>query len=162
VVQIGDAKDFAGIRRNIRVVAAALDSAARGEDLIHQMDIKLELSRGAWSGKSALYLTPSGFTAGDGTLIGAIMRSAGLKNAARRSGYSAAPLESLVLAPPRGFVLGFFDQLSAAFERWGMGRHAALKRQLPDRTLASLPGSVLSCPAWFAADGVEILANSAR
>ena len=162
VVQIRDAEDFAGIRRNIRVVAGALDATPRGEALIRRMDSQLASASGAWDGRSALYLTPSGFTAGDGTLIGAMMRAAGLKNAARRPGYSAAPLESLVLSPPRGYVLGFFDQLSAAFERWGMGRHASLKRQFPGRQIAALPGSVLSCPAWFAADGVEILSKSAR
>ena len=162
VVQIRDAADFAGIRRNIRVVAGALSATARGEALIRQMNTQLDYASGAWDGRSALYLTPSGFTAGDDTLIGAIMRAAGLRNAARRPGYSAAPLESLVLSPPQGFVLGFFDQLSAAFERWGVGRHAALKRHFPDRQIAALPGSVLSCPAWFAGDGVEMLAQSAQ
>jgi len=30
------------------------------------------------------------------------------------------------------------------------------------RAMASLPGAVLSCPAWFAADGSLALAKAAR
>ena len=39
-------------------------------------------------------------------------------------------------------------------------RHAALKARLPGRTVASLPSSILGCPAWFAADGPELLARA--
>jgi len=162
VVQIAEATDFTGVRSNIRAVAQALNARSRGEALITAMDRKLANSQGAWKGQSALYLTPSGFTAGDSTLVGAILRAAGLTNAAPRAGFAEVPLEALVLEPPRGFVLGFFDQLSAAFERWGIGGHASLRRQLPGRTLASVPGSVLSCPAWFAAEGVSLIAREAR
>lgn len=161
VVQISEVNDFNGIRSNIRYVAEALNANPRGEALIREMDRQLAHSAGAWRGQSALYLTPSGFTAGDGTLVGAILRAAGLTNAAPRPGFAAAPLEAMVLKPPRGFVLGFFDQLSAAFERWGIGRHLSLQRQVTGRTLASVPGSILSCPAWFAADGVALIARGA-
>ncbi|NBU29638.1 MAG: ABC transporter substrate-binding protein, partial [Caulobacteraceae bacterium] len=42
VVQIRDAADFAGIRRNIRVVAGALGGTARGEALIRRMNTQLD------------------------------------------------------------------------------------------------------------------------
>jgi iron complex transport system substrate-binding protein len=37
-----------------------------------------------------------------------------------------------------------------------------LKAAVAGRTLASLPASVLGCPAWFAGDAVQILADKAR
>ena len=70
-------------------------------------------------------------------------------------------LEKTVLEPPRGFVLGFFDRLSAAFERWGIGRHRALRKVMKGRTMAALPASTLSCPGWFAADAAGMLADQA-
>ena len=99
VVQIDEADAFPGIRANIRKVAAALDEPAAGEALIARMDANLARSRGAWGGARALYLTPYGFTAGPGTLVGAMLDAAGLTNAAGGQGYSPVPLETLVLNP---------------------------------------------------------------
>ncbi|MBI1405094.1 MAG: ABC transporter substrate-binding protein [Caulobacter sp.] len=161
VLRIEDAEDFDGVRANVRRVAAALGEPARGEALIARMDRQLAVSKDAWRGRPGLYLTPSGYTAGKGTFIDRILAAAGLNNAAPQAGFAPVRLEEVVLGPPRGFVLGFFDQLSAAFERWGMGRHQALQKRLPQQTLAALPASVLSCPGWFAADGVETLARAA-
>jgi iron complex transport system substrate-binding protein len=161
VVKIEDATDFDGIRANVRAVAVALDQPARGEAIVADMDRRLAASKDAWKGRPGLYLTPSGYTAGQGTFIDRILAAAGIANAAPQAGFAPVRLEDVVLGPPRGYVLGFFDQLSAAFERWGMGRHRALQKRLPEQTLASLPASVLSCPGWFAAEGVEALAKAA-
>ncbi|NBB15362.1 ABC transporter substrate-binding protein [Caulobacter sp. SLTY] len=159
-VRIEDAIDFDGVRANIVRVAGALGEPERGQALIARMDARLAASAGAWKGREALYLTPSGYTAGPGTFIDRILAAAGLRNAAR-PGFTPVSLETVVMGPERGFVLGFFDKLSAAFERWGMGRHRAVQKRLPERTLAAMPASVLSCPAWFAAEGVEALAKAA-
>jgi iron complex transport system substrate-binding protein len=161
VVQIEDATDFDGVRRNVSRVSAAIGAPERGAGLIGAMDQTLARSKDAWAGAPGLYLTPSGFTAGPGTLIDAILSAAGLGNAAQGPGYASVSLEKTVLAPPRGFVLGFFDRLSAAFERWGIGRHRALRKVMKGRTMAALPASTLSCPGWFAADAAGMLADQA-
>jgi iron complex transport system substrate-binding protein len=161
-VRIDDAADFEGVRANIRRVALALDRKAAGEALIARMDRQLKAAAGAWKGDTALYLTPGGYTAGGGTLIDTMLKAAGLSNAARGPFFSAVPLEAMVMNPPRAVVLGFFDQTRAGSDRWGPGRHAALKRVTRERTLASLPGAVVGCPAWFAAEGSLMLARAAR
>ena len=160
VVQIDEANDFAGIAANVRKVAAALDRAPAGEALIAGMDAKLAASRNAWHGAPALYLTSGGFTAGKGTLVGAMMQAAGLTSEAKGPGYGPVPLEILVLQPPAALVLGFFRDLSGGRQHWtiaGNGQVQALTRQ---RAIASLPGSILGCPAWFAADGTVTLAQA--
>lgn len=162
VVKIDDATDFDGVRANVRKVAVALDRRDAGEALVRRMDANLAQARGAWKGQSALYLTPSGYTAGSGTLVDAMLSAAGMRNAATRPGFAEAPLEKIVMRPPSSFVLGFFDMLSAAFERWGMGRHVALQKRLPGHTAASLPGAALGCPGWFAADAAAELAKARR
>lgn len=162
VVKISDATDFDTVRSNVREVAAALGDPAQGERLVAGMDAKLGRSKGAWGGAPALYLTPSGFTTGPGSLVDAMLRAAGMTNLATGSTWKPIPLERLVTAPPRAFVLGFFDVFATAMQRWGPGRHAALKSRLPGRTVASLPSSILGCPAWFAADGPEALAMARR
>jgi iron complex transport system substrate-binding protein len=158
-VTIEEANDFAGVRANLRTVAAALGAEARGRALEARMDAELQRSAGAWRGRRALYMTPGAFTAGSGTLVDAMLRAAGLRNAEEGPGFRPAPLERVVLAPPGAFVLGFFD--TARFTRWQVARHPALERARADRTVASLPGKLLGCPAWFASEGVLRLAEAA-
>ena len=162
VVQIDEASDFAGVRANVRKVAAALDRRAAGEALIARMDAKLAQSHGAWGGARALYLTPYGFTAGKGTLVGAMMAAAGLDTAASGPSYEPAPLEALVLRPPAALVLGFFRDLAGGRQHWTIAGNGYLQALVRGRTIASLPGSLLGCPAWYAADGTLTLAQARR
>jgi len=161
VVTIGDAAGFAEVRSNIRQVAATLDARPAGEALIARMDQRLGRSAGAWAGARALYLTPGGVTTGPGTLVDAILTSAGMANAETRPGYQTISLEGLALAPPKAVVLGFFDTFQLAGDSWGMGRHRTLQRVARERSVASLPGSMLGCPDWSAAEAVEMLAAKA-
>jgi iron complex transport system substrate-binding protein len=160
VVQIEEATDFAGVRANIRKVAAALGRRTAGEALISGMDAKLARSRNAWGRARALYLTPGGVTAGAGTLVGAMMAAAGLVSAAGAGGYAPVSLERLVLTPPAALVLGFFRDLAGGRSHWTIAGNSYLRDLTRQRAVASLPGSMLGCPAWFAADGALALAKA--
>lgn len=162
VVKINDANDFKGVKDNIRAVAGALGRPEAGEQLIARMDGKLVASRGAWAGAGALYYTPGGYTAGRGTLIDAMMRAAGLSNLEEGVGFQPIPLERLALHPPAAIIRGFFDNVVDAFQRWSPGRHGVAERMARGRTIISLPGSILGCPAWFAADASLALARARR
>ncbi|MCK5910022.1 MAG: ABC transporter substrate-binding protein [Caulobacter sp.] len=161
-VTLDDAADFQGVRANVRKVAAALDRRAEGEAIISRMDAQLGRAAGAGKGRSALYLTPGGFTAGAGTLIDAMLKAVGYANASKAPYFAPVSLEGLVMRPPTAVVLGLFDMARAGADRWGPGRHAALQRVVSTRTAASLPASVVGCPGWFAADGARMLAEAAR
>jgi iron complex transport system substrate-binding protein len=161
VVRIEDAQDFDQVRANVRAVAGALDQRAKGEALIAGMDARLARSKGAWDGKPAMYLTPTGYSSGGGTLIDAMLRAAGLTNLVSGPAWEPIPLEAIVRGPPSAFVLGFFSRLSGLTTRWGPGRHTVLQKRLPGRTIASLPGAQIGCPAWFVGEGVETLALAA-
>lgn len=160
-VRIEDANDFSAIRGNVRAVAAALDRRDAGEVLVADLDRRLARSNGAWKGQSALYLTPTGYTSGAGTLMDAMMRAAGLVNTVTGAAWAPIPLENLVRQPPAAFVLGFFDDFATAMSRWSPGRHSALRERLRGRTVASLPGAMIGCPAWFIGEGVETIARAA-
>jgi iron complex transport system substrate-binding protein len=157
VVTIQDATDLDQVRDVIRTVSAGLEQPERGRAMIARMDRRLggiePLSRGL-----ALYLTAGGFTAGPGTLIGAILGAAGYANLATAPGFSAVSVERIALFPPTRFVLGFFDQIRADWR--GPGRHPVVRRAAQGRTAARLPAAALSCPAWFAADAAAILADA--
>lgn len=160
VVQIGEASDFTGVRTNIRKVAAAIGRAPAGEALIAAMDAKLARSQGSWRGARALYLTPGGLTAGQGTLIGAMLAAAGLISAAPGDSYAPVSLEALALRPPTALVLGFFLDLADGRQLRSIAGERYLRHAAASRVIASLPGSMLGCPAWFAADGALALARA--
>lgn len=161
VVTIGEATGFADVRTNVRRVAAALGRPGEGERLIREMDGRLARAAGAWGGRRALYLTPGGVTAGPGTLVDAVLRAAGMSNAEARPGYQTVSLEQVAMAPPQAAVLGFFDTFQLAGDSWGVGRHRVLQRVARERAVASLPGSMLGCPDWGAAEAAERLAAAA-
>lgn len=162
VIRIKEAQDFNGVRTNIRAVASALGQTARGETLVAGMDRRLAQAAGAGHGRSALYLTSGGFTAGPDTLVGAMLSAAGYRNVAGRMSFEPIALETMVLSPPSVLVLGFFDPAAMATQRWAFGRHHIVRRLARERTLAALPSSILGCPAWFAADGPQRLAAAGR
>lgn len=160
VAVIEDATDFNGIRANIRSVAEALDARARGEALIARMDARLaEAAPTARQAPTALYLTAGGFTAGRETLIDAIFRAAGFRNAADKPYFNPVSVERIALSPPVLFVLGFFDQARGDWR--GPGRHPVVRKAAKGRVAASLPASALTCPAWFAADAAAMLRDGA-
>lgn len=160
VATIADSQNFDGIRQNISNVSKTLGVEARGDVLIEHMDKKLKASLGAGQGRSATYLTASGFTAGPETLIDSVLRAAGFRNGTLATGYQPLGLERALLEPPMLFVLGFFEQRMADWR--GTGRHPVLKKLMQKRTVAELPAATLTCPAWFAADAVETLAQSTQ
>lgn len=159
VVQIDDATDFDGVRANVRQVAAGVGQPTAGERLVARMDADLAAAGGVWGGRRALYMTPSGYTAGSGTLTDAVLRAAGLGNASGTPGFSPVSLERLVLNPPSLFIRAFFE--AVRIDRRGPGRGRVMARMTRGRTAAELPGSLLTCPAWFASEASRRLADRA-
>jgi iron complex transport system substrate-binding protein len=162
VLTIDDAVDFAGVRANIRRIAAGLGEIATGERLIARMDAELARAASAGGGRGLYYVTSGGDTQGPGTLIDAMVRAAGFTNLATAPGYGVLSLERIVLRPPTLVALGFFDQNMEAYERWSVGRERVLRELVARRGTVSLPGAILGCPAWFVADGAAELAAWAR
>ena len=157
VLTIEDATDFNGIRAEIRAVAQGLGVPDRGEALTTRMDATLRgaAPEPAARGRSALYLTAGGFTAGKGTLMDAILGAAGFANAAAGPFFAPVSVERIALYPPTRFVLGFFDQARGDWR--GPGRHPVVQRTARGRVAARLPAAALTCPAWFAADAAAML-----
>jgi iron complex transport system substrate-binding protein len=159
IITIADATDLDGVRANIRAAALGLGQVDRGARLERTMQTKLDRAAPPVGGPrpGAVYLTSGGYTSGPGTLMDAMMRAAGFRNLTTAPGFGAISVERIALQPPIRFVLGFFDQLRADWR--GPGRHPVVKRAARGRTATSLPAAVLTCPAWFAADGVEMMAK---
>lgn len=159
VVTLVDAVDFPSVEQSIAEVAGALGRQAEGRALIAGMQAILKQGAPSQGPEpvSALYLTAGGFTSGSGTLIDGALTAAGLENAAGHAGFGPVRVERLAMDPPERFVLGFFDQARA--DRRGAGRHPLVRDLVERRPHGQLPAAVLTCPAWFMAEAVPILAD---
>ncbi|MEZ5946290.1 MAG: ABC transporter substrate-binding protein [Hyphomonas sp.] len=146
-VQIGYATDFEGAAQVTREIGASLDQAARAEGLVEHMP-----PPAAPLGLKAAYMTPSGVSAGTGTMVDTILSAAGLENAADRPGWHSVGLERLVVAPPALAVTAFFGFDTDTGDQWSAARHPVLRKILQHAEQVELDESRLTCPAWFVAD----------
>lgn len=158
LVQIEDATDIKGVRRNVVEAARVLNSPTRGAALLLDMDQRLDAAQGPQ--ESALYLTAGGFTAGAGTLIDSLMRAANLTNLAPAPGFGPVSVERLILAPPARMILAFFEQVRADWR--GAGRHPVARRLSQRTPSARVDGAVASCPAWFVGEAAQQMRGAAR
>jgi iron complex transport system substrate-binding protein len=155
VLRIGLPTSFAGIRAQIRSVAATLGEAERGEALIADMDRRLaELPRADPPSqeppRTALAWEARGYTAGPGTLADAVLRAAGLENASdgRRVGLEALlanPPGLLAVPPPATYP-------SLATELLSHPATAAIPRRF-------VPPALTICAGPFTAEAAELLAR---
>lgn len=101
VLRLGLAEDFDAILVQLRRVAAALGEQARGEALARSIAHDLAaLPPPPADPPRALVWQARGFVPGHGTLPDAVLRAAGLVNAAPFAGYGFVPLERLLADLP--------------------------------------------------------------
>lgn len=164
VINIGYANDIEGIKSVTMDVArdlSMIDAGAliKGEALVADIDARLSMLP-APSGKSALYVTPSGVTSGTGSLVSEILETAGYHNFETRAGWHSLPLERLTAEMPDITAAAFFDTKSQNKDMWSAARHPIAKSVMADTPSVKLDGAWLSCGAWYALDAVEALAGA--
>lgn len=152
--ELGFASDFDDVEAMIRRTATALGRSEAGEARISHMRAQLERAADGPRLK-ALYMTPSGFTAGSGTLMDAFMTAAGFDNVIAqegRSGWVTLPLERLHEQQPDVILAAFFDGETAPIDSWSASRHSVFRRMMETTPVIYLDAAALSCGAWFMAD----------
>jgi iron complex transport system substrate-binding protein len=166
VVDISPAEDIDAIERNLRQVGGAIDRADRAEDLIDQMRASvaaLEASRPS-DLVSAIVVRPGGFTVGAGTLSDALLRLAGLRNAAAEQGldrWGSLSMEAVLRAAPALLVMTGYRAHEQSLANL-VFEHPALQR-VGDRTLrTTVAGKYWSCGMPDSLHSVEILRGALR
>jgi iron complex transport system substrate-binding protein len=151
VLRLGLAEDFDAILRHLRSVAAALGETARGEALAASIARDLAAIRRRADAPRALVWQARGFVPGRGTLPDAVLRAAGLANAAPFAGYGFVSLERLLADPPDLLVTAPAAGPPSLSE--ALLEHPALAR-------AAIPRARID-PAWLACGGPETVRAAA-
>ncbi|MEZ5995565.1 MAG: ABC transporter substrate-binding protein [Hyphomonadaceae bacterium] len=163
VLQIGDAADFAAARAQVISASVALGHPQRGEQIAHDLDLRLaRLRSDAGVAQPVLYLSAGGAVAGQGTMMNAVIAAAGGRNIRTEAGWAVLPLERMVQAPPALIALGFFDHGRTNANAWSPSRHPALQRALDQARTVALPAAAVACEAWYAVDAAEAVAAALR
>ena len=161
VVEFGIADSVAGVRTQIRRMAALLKVQARGEQLIDDIDRRLA-SIGPVVGEprpTALVFNPNGFTVGPGTLADEIMQRAGLDNAAAHmtlGNYSEVPLELIATSAINLLIVNSSRDgpPSLATE---ILHHPVLARLGANTRIVVLPSRQWGCPGPAVVEAIERL-----
>ncbi|MGE0409211.1 MAG: ABC transporter substrate-binding protein [Amphiplicatus sp.] len=163
VVTLAYPENFDIVRANIGLVAEKLGRPERGAALLADLDRRLAaLARRPPTKVVALYVTPGGVTAGRHTMIDAIFSAAGVRNAASENDYwPAFPAETLLRRPPQLIVTGFFEATTEYVNHWSATGHPAFRKAFAQTPSIHLPADIVSCPAWFAVDAAEMIADEA-
>lgn len=167
VLQVGWANaihgDGAGtIPGVIADLAEGLGQNERGAALIAEFAQRLNRIRADASGKSTLYMTPTGVTTGGGTMVHQMMQAAGLTNFMDKPGWHSLPLERLAYDRPDMVAAAFFGAKADHENVWSPARHPIARRELSETPRVDLDGAWLACGGWFILEAVEALATGAE
>lgn len=147
--------------KNLRLVGKALDREAQAEKLIAAHFTRHEnLRQKPALALRAVYITPSGTTAGTGTFVDDILHLAGLKTVAGElglEGWQAFPLEALVHNPPDIIIGSFFDLDNPRIANWSIARHGRIKEMMDNIPTILVPGRYLSCNGIFTLEAAEYI-----
>ena len=160
VLEIDYAPDVASVRAGIRRAAARFAAGGRGEELIAEMDARVERARARGARSRALYLTPAGVSAGAGTFVDDLIAAAGLGNFDDRSGWRSIPLERLAYEAPDVYAVPSFGATNHR-NGWTPFRHPVATGRVAAGPTIPIDGSTTACGGWFLADAVEALAAGA-
>ena len=126
--------------------------------------MQTELSDAAPLDMKALYVTPSGFTAGTSTGVQVIIENAGLQSIAADyglSGWGPLPLESIVQQQPDVIVASLFD-LPSARSNWSLSGHPRIADLMTDIPVIDLPARYTSCSTLFSIDAAYHIRQQAE
>ncbi len=161
VIQLGYPQTIGEVRDETLRVGSLLGAPGTARAVVEEMDRRLAaLDRRAGRGRTVLYMTPGGVTAGPATLVHDMLLAAGLANFEDRPGWNPIPLERLAYARPEFVAAAFFDSEASGGDRWSAARHPVARSQLTQRPVVPIEGAWTSCGGWFVVEAVEALARA--
>jgi len=160
VVQIGFPETLEDVRAEVLRVGSELGGPDAARAVANDMDARLAaLAQRDGPRPRALYMTPGGVAAGEGTLVHELMLAAGLANFQDRPGWNPIPLERLAYERPDLVAAGFLEDRASHVDSWSAMRHPVALELLGEKPLVRLDGAWTSCGGWFLVDAIKALAQ---
>lgn len=164
VLELGVPADLDGVRAQVRQVAAALGHPERGDALVADLDARLAALVPASHPLRTLVMRPNAFTVAPGGLGDALIRTAGLANAAAeigRDGFGQVPLEAAALS---GADLIVVDEAAPGAPSLAdtLPHHPVFRKLAREGRIVAIPNRFWTCPGPQIAEVVARLAEAAN
>lgn len=158
--------DYDATLGNFQLAADRLGKPERGQAFVADLRARHQaLQAMPPISMKAVYMTPSGFTAGGGTSVDTIIRLAGFDTIAADiglQGWGELPLERLVMTPPDVVIGSFFEEGAVHVSNWSSGRHGVFRGLVRDLPTIMVPSSLMSCGGAFSVQAAEYIREQAR
>jgi len=165
VVQVKDAASFEEIIANVRLVAAALGAAPRGEEWIARFKAQLKNSARPRSNTAprALIYQDLGGAAAANTILGALLAHTGFENVVKAPAAGAfvnLSIEDVIAARPDFIALGSYRTSQPSLAR-ALLAHNALRTYIETYAASTtLPARLWNCSTPFVAGLADRLAQA--
>ena len=153
VITVNDVSNFAQAHDELLRVGHLLGQDDQAAAEARAMMASLAGIRHIGNGKSVLYYTPSGYSAGPDTFIGQMLQTLGYRLETADHGFFYLSPEVLLATTPDVFALGFYDDPFQS--RRAPGRSALIRARIDERPHINLPTRMITCNAWYTAYDLE-------
>ena len=157
VITVNDVNTYPAARDELLRVGQLLGQDAQAAAEARAMMASLAGITPIGKGKSVLYYTPSGYSAGPDTFVGEMLRTLGYRLETADRGFPYLSPEVLLTARPDVFALGFYDDPFQS--RRAPGRSELIRSRINERPHITLPVRMLACSGWYTAYDLEALSR---
>jgi iron complex transport system substrate-binding protein len=166
VIELAPEVSIADIERNVRLVAAAIGQAKRGEELVAGLraDVDHLAAHRPAMKLATVVVRPGGFTVGSGSLADELIALAGLRNVAAEQGldrWGTLSMETLLRSSPELVVLTDYRAEQPSLANTVLD-HPALTRLGDERPTVTVPAALWSCGLPRSIEAAKLLQRAAR
>ncbi|ESQ89516.1 hypothetical protein ABAC460_11615 [Asticcacaulis sp. AC460] len=155
VVNINDVYNYDQAREELFRVGDEVGQPASARIEAHRFEEALDNIHNIGRGRSVLYYSPSGYSAGPDTMVGDILTRLGFRLETQTKGFFFLSPEVMLTKKPDVFALAFFDDKVSM--RRVPGRSPVVRKVIADRPNLVLPSRAMACSGWFTAYDIESL-----
>jgi iron complex transport system substrate-binding protein len=165
VVELPPENSVADIERNVRLVAAALGQAARGETAVRALRERMRALATLRPARppAAVVVRPGGFTVGEHSLANELLALAGLRNVVAEQGldrWGSLSMEALLRSTPELIVLTGYRSTQPSLAN-AVLTHPALRQVRATRRTATVPAVLWACGLPRSLEAAEALQRAA-
>jgi len=158
IVNINDITNYDEAKPELFRVAKELGQEAGAGIEAHRFDQAMAAIQPVGRGRTALYYTPGGYSAGPGTMVGDMLQRLGFKLETQNKGFFYLSPEVLLSMKPDIFALAFYDDRYAM--RRVPGRNPLVRARIVASPNFTLPRQSVSCSGWFTAYDLSALSQA--
>lgn len=158
VLNINDIYSYDQAKPELLRIGHELDQVASAQIEARRFDQAMAAIRPVGKGRTVLYYTPTGYSAGPDTMVGDMLRRLGFRLETQDKGFFYLSPEVILSLKPDIFALGFYEDHYAM--RRVPGRNPLVRARIASMPNFTLPVQMISCSGWFTAYDLAELSKS--